>query len=746
MLVALLIVVMGGVVLVAKQNAVVELFYSGTWHDITAAGKVRAAAQISTVQGVPNDGTDGPQSAATAKLTLDNRDGSMNPRNPAGALYGLIGQNTPIRISVGASSEFYGEINTWKPGKTVDWTGPGSARGDAWTDVEAAGVLRRLGKGVTPPQSAMRRAVTYGAVQPVAYWPLEGGDTTTAIAYDAIGDYPTESVDQSLAGAGQSGAASFGTVDIGPGSGKVVNVAGHWTLGMPLPLTGIASTGQAAWQWAQMFGTQVRSGGFINVGFRLNPATADKHLTWQLDINDDGTGHLDVIEANRTLDATAGPTTVGTFSIANMYNGVPRAMELDLTTGTGNNVDFTLYADDTALTFGSYTASFAGAMNAPPYRMSTFTFGIDASAVVGFGHAAVYTDVSVPFRSVPLLGHVGEHAALRFIRLCGELGVACTVFGAEDGQPLGPQRIAAPLDLLAEIERTDGGRIYDSRGFLGLEFRVGTDLLNQAAALTLDYDGHQIAPSLDPVVGDEWIRNDVTAVAPDNTSRRWVKQTGPNNVQPPPAGAGLYNTQINVNPADADTLLQLASWKVARGTFDGIWYASVTADLDAAPSIVAAVNAVKIGDIVTLVGLPADDVPSGTVKHLVLGRSQVVGTHRRTVSLALVPAEPYAVGLLDGGGYGYLDCAGSTVRTTMNTTTATLPVTITDNCAWVHSSGDYDVVVAGEVMTVTAVGAVSGSPGSQTQDLTVARSVNGIAKSHAVGEQVHVLVPFTPYI
>jgi hypothetical protein len=57
--------------------------------------------------------------------------------------------------------------------------------------------------------------------------------------------------------------------------------------------------------------------------------------------------------------------------------------------------------------------------------------------------------------------------------------------------------------------------------------------------------------------------------------------------------------------------------------------------------------------------------------------------------------------------------------------------------AWGHGSGDYDIVIGGEVMTVTAVSALSGG----TQTMTVVRSVNGINKPHVTGLEVALYDP-----
>lgn len=73
-----------------------ELQLGGVWTDVTPLHYNRAdvvvtrghADETSTVQ--PQTGT----------LQLNNRSGNLSPRNPLGAFYGLLGKNTPLRLSL----------------------------------------------------------------------------------------------------------------------------------------------------------------------------------------------------------------------------------------------------------------------------------------------------------------------------------------------------------------------------------------------------------------------------------------------------------------------------------------------------------------------------------------------------------------------------------------------------------------------------------------------------------------------
>jgi hypothetical protein len=74
----------------------VELQLAGTWTDVTSYVLVRD--RITIKRGRSSEAKD--VDPSTCQLTLDNRDGRFSPRNPSGAYYGLIGRNTPLRVSV----------------------------------------------------------------------------------------------------------------------------------------------------------------------------------------------------------------------------------------------------------------------------------------------------------------------------------------------------------------------------------------------------------------------------------------------------------------------------------------------------------------------------------------------------------------------------------------------------------------------------------------------------------------------
>ncbi|MFF1417478.1 hypothetical protein [Streptomyces sp. NPDC058280] len=73
-----------------------ELQLAGVWTDIS--GYVYTREPITIVQGRADEGTR--TDPGRCNLTLNNRDGRFSPRNPRSPYFGVLGRNTPIRVSV----------------------------------------------------------------------------------------------------------------------------------------------------------------------------------------------------------------------------------------------------------------------------------------------------------------------------------------------------------------------------------------------------------------------------------------------------------------------------------------------------------------------------------------------------------------------------------------------------------------------------------------------------------------------
>ena len=77
----------------------VELQLGGTWTDVSSY--VRYDSRIKITRGQKSEGKSNLDNA-TCNLTFSNDDGRFSPRHPLSPYYGLLGRNTPIRVSLPA--------------------------------------------------------------------------------------------------------------------------------------------------------------------------------------------------------------------------------------------------------------------------------------------------------------------------------------------------------------------------------------------------------------------------------------------------------------------------------------------------------------------------------------------------------------------------------------------------------------------------------------------------------------------
>lgn len=100
-------------------DVTVELELDGVWTDVTSY--VYTRNPITITRGQPDEGTR--TAPSTCTLTLNNRDGRFSPRNPMSPYYGVLGRNTPLRVSVPL-----GERRLYAPTDFADYmTTPDSA-------------------------------------------------------------------------------------------------------------------------------------------------------------------------------------------------------------------------------------------------------------------------------------------------------------------------------------------------------------------------------------------------------------------------------------------------------------------------------------------------------------------------------------------------------------------------------------------------------------------------------------------
>ncbi|EPD56350.1 hypothetical protein [Streptomyces sp. HGB0020] len=73
-----------------------ELFYTGTWNDISDDMRV-TTSDVSITRGLSSESSSAAE-PTSCTCDLDSRDDKYSPRNPVSPLYGQIGRNTPMRV------------------------------------------------------------------------------------------------------------------------------------------------------------------------------------------------------------------------------------------------------------------------------------------------------------------------------------------------------------------------------------------------------------------------------------------------------------------------------------------------------------------------------------------------------------------------------------------------------------------------------------------------------------------------
>lgn len=646
------------------------------------------------------------------EFTLANDDLSMDPSNVESALYGKIGPNTPARLRIDSSTLTWGEARSWEPDRTVEHS-PGTGRGLSWVRVASQGLIGRLGRWEDPLDSPMRRqTLSYSSL--LGYWPLEdpSGSATLAQVHQgaSIGTY-TGTV--TLAG------------DDGPGGADTAIVAGS-----DVRVDGRFATSTASgWQvcWSMKFAAVPGGAGF-NVMFAWVD-TASR--TWSFQANN--TTFRVVVSAG---DGTVLKTSDSGHTVSTITQWLRYRIK---TTVSGSTVTFepAWYAQDAATPWG-WTDTFSSTTTAQPrdWRITGNSY-VDGSA---YGQVFAVTDTSLDLINSgdarnSFNGYLGERAASRFNRLLGEFGFNRYIGGTSAlSAPMGRQRPAKLLDLLEECARTDGALIFDEPLDIALTFRCNNALINKPVALTLTYGTNLSAP-LRKTLDDVGVVNDITVVNWDGSQVRLEKSSGPRSTAVPPDGVGRYRKTLDVSLQNPDAMPSRGNWELANGTLARARYQQVVVDLLSNPSLRSTVNALRPGDILELVDVEPDPV---LLRVMTIER-QGDGV-RDTATLSCVPADVYQTGEYDDGVVRY-DSGSTTLGSGVSSSATSLSFSTTNrNDCWSTTAEPYDVLIAGERITVTSMGSVSGS-GPWTQTATVTRSANGVSKAQSAGAEIHIAYP-----
>ncbi|HCT81745.1 MAG TPA: hypothetical protein DGT23_35230, partial [Micromonosporaceae bacterium] len=648
----------------------IELFYGGTWNNIDAYVYHRDGAPIVITRGRTNEG----KSCDPGKLTLtvNNRDGRFSPRNPNSPLFGKIGRNTPIRVSVTYSAvtyvRFTGEVPSW-PSR---WDVSGK---DIWVPVEAAGILRRLGQGSKPLRSPLYRFISGSS--PLAWWPLESGDQRATVSTPSglAGGSPLVASTATIGTHALSG--TVGGSAVGPPGAPI---AIDLSSGGQLTAAGIpTSSSTAPWRFE------------MGALFTTPLGTAEAAEIMQIKYA--GVNTVDVIASQAVgthLEFRGTGTHNATPSSYILDDGAWHHIRMDFTSaGGGADTAYEVALDGVVKFSGTATGLTFG----NPTRLEISAGGqVDAASHAAFWSGTLPAD-NAGYDA--FTGYDGEEADDRFDRLCTDASIPSTVTGST-GALMGPERVVSVLQALRDAEATDQGFLHERRDALGLKFRTNASRYNQAP-IALDYAAKDISPPFDPEPDEQHVANDREVKRRGGSSARRELTSGPLSTQDPPAGVGRYDDSITVDAYSDDQLEHIANWRLALGTVDAERYPRVRVDLAARPALIPTIMAADSGSRITVANLP-DWLPPDDADLIVEGYREAIGFFTWDFVFNCSPGGVYS-------SVGRWDTVASVLKTAVNSTATSWDVATTSGPLWTTDDAQdgWDWEIGGERVTVTDI-------------------------------------------
>lgn len=602
---------------------------------------------------------------------------------------------------------FVGEVSEWPQ----RWQGGGV---DAWTDIEAAGALRRYRQGAKPLQSTLRRRIPSGGDQlaPLSYWPMEEGrDATQAYSpLPGVGPLHTTGLnwdsDSSLFGSDSlptlgKGASLRG--NIGPGF-----IQGGWTVDMSYQLDKLPDTEMQMMRVLIAGGPVALAKVLVSAGgIRVVGYDSDNNIVADVTLTDPGALAAFTGGWNRLQFASAvsGDRTYLVAHWRNVITGVRWFAATSYAGGPGVISSLATYfgGDLQGMAIGHIGMWGIG---------STVTSTSPLAISPGITY---FDDADDAFES--------ESAVSRLIRLAEEEDLLLSVKdGPGESEHLGPQQVATLLDNVQDAADADGGLLLEQRETLGFQYRQRETLYNRPPALVLDYTvTGEVEHPFEPVDDDSELANDRTVTRRGGSSGRAALETGPLSVQAPPQGVGVYDDSVTLSLASDAQAAQIAGWRLHLGTVDEARYPRVTINLRTAPQLIEPVMSLDVGDIIQVINLP-EFLPPGPVLLRVEGYTETINAFDWKITFNCSPASPWTVGTVapddpaEAGtdGANRADTSGSELSADAAAADTVLVVHTpqdgqVSHAVWTEDPAEtpFDLSVAGETVRVNTTGGLA---------------------------------------
>lgn len=704
------------------HHPIAEIMVRGEWISITSRVRWNDGVNIRRGRDSESNDTDTTQ----CRMTLDNRDGALSPRNPLSPYFGHLKVNTPIRVGVVRNGvtwwRFHGEVNEWP----VSWHKSAKDENpdrEVTVEIQCSGIIRRLTQNSEPLKSAMFRNITrvdQTLNSIIGYWPLEEPANATSFSSPlagianatTLGELPTAQGFSEFACSDgaitlRQGAIAFTNPAYTPNDVQFMRVLAH------APETAVGST---------------------QTVFRVVTTGSARYYTVQVDTSFNM--RLLVQDPDEAVLYNSGFISFG--DIAGRQSVFLLRLE---TSGSDVDVEFRVANLEEPISFAP--ASISTTINSTTVSSQTAGYiyatqfgnnqGLDGWS---FAHVTVVNDSSI-FGELAngsvsaLLAYAGENPTDRMSRLCLEEGIsfeARSLGQSGNTVAMGVQGVKTFMDLFRECVKTDAGLLFEPRDQIGLGYRSRLSLYNQEPTVTFDYSASDPAEVPVPVDDDRYLVNDVFANNESGrtaeANARAIREVGPRNVQDPSAddeGVGRYPGSIPVSittdqhngigSAGATTTLQdHAGWALHLGTWDEERYPTSQIDLhrsEIRDSVIKtnATLALDQGDVFHLTDMPEWTTPDD-VEQLVQGYNEFIGgSTLHSIVFSSTPARAWNVAFIDSE-FDRLDSETAYLVQAATDTQDTLVVDIVEpDTRWTTDPAafPFDVRVGGERITVNNV-------------------------------------------
>lgn len=360
---------------------------------------------------------------------------------------------------------------------------------------------------------------------------------------------------------------------------------------------------------------------------------------------------------------------------------------------------------------------------------------------VGFGHLWVTPGLTGSSREFQ--GWNNEGAFRRIGRLCHEEKIPFTSYLDWDIRTgkVGAQGLDKLIDQFKQPVATDDGFLYGPKGQVAVELRSRGSLTNQAARATFNCSTGQLQ-EFAPIYDNAETKNYVTVNRIDGTSAIAEETTGPFSTTPPPVGLGRKDDSFTLSLSSDYWTQKQADWRLGIGTIDQYRVEDFTVESAMARDLsIERLTSIGLGDRVDITNATSRNIYD-TLSLLVLGYTLKLGNRfAPELKLICMPYDIYSGLALTADRYARLDGFQTLTAGTLTTSaTGSLSVSMPATRLWTTDAADFpfDVMITGERITLSGIADVSVT--SQTFTIS-ARSVNGVVKTHAVGEEITLAEP-----